>query len=117
MAQLASLLRTIGMERWLDKGGSTNLVELLQDPAARSDKRLRLEDRPGLEDPTDLDDASLLDLLVPVGRRSPILRCVNCPAPTGGATYPYCYSCYIKSRDPKGGVAPILPPLRVPKDE
>lgn len=47
------------------------------------------------------------DNVIFIGGKSPILRCVNCDAPTGGVHYPYCPQCYIKSLDPKSGVAPI----------
>jgi RHS repeat-associated protein len=42
-----------------------------------------------------------------VGKKSIPYKCVNCNTPTGGTYYPYCPDCYVKSLDPKGGVAPI----------
>jgi RHS repeat-associated protein len=42
-----------------------------------------------------------------VAKKSIPYRCVNCNAPTAGTYYPYCPECYVRSLDPKGGVAPI----------
>jgi len=114
MAQLASLLRLAAVGPWLNDIGSIPIVQLLQ--GARSPFGPEFGDQEFGED--DLI-APASDYFIPVGRRSPIRRCVNpnCTAPTGGATNPYCQDCYIKSLDPKGGVAPILAPIRVPKDE
>lgn len=45
--------------------------------------------------------------LTQIGGKSPVVSCVNCNAPSGGVYSPYCPDCYVKSLDPKGGVAPI----------
>jgi hypothetical protein len=115
MAQLSSLLRLAGLDPWLGDAGLIPIIHLLQDPSSS---------RVGTEIGDQKFDAGELvapdsDYFVPVGGRSRTRWCVNpnCKGPTGGVTYPYCYDCYIKSLDPKGGVAPILPPIRVPKDE
>ena len=48
----------------------------------------------------------------------PALKCENCGKviPGGGAYYPYCYFCYLKSKDPNGQVPPIPAPLDPQKD-
>jgi RHS repeat-associated protein len=47
------------------------------------------------------------DYIKQIAKKRIPYTCVNCGAKTGGLYYPYCPDCYIKSLDPKGGVAPI----------
>jgi RHS repeat-associated protein len=60
------------------------------------------------------DQGSHQPLLQLVGKKSPVIRCVNCNAPTGTTFAPYCPDCYIKSQDPNGGVPPLAGPWVVP---